>query len=162
MRPIPHERNGYSVDVGAGVVHRRYPAHGDVRPRVRNLRGVRAYLQGDEGRPCERCWPLPPVEATPVKRARSRVRIEHFNVTGEPITALEAIQTLTDPEPASETGAGSDAVTEPVAAGELVGFPAGPEGAGLSGAPTDDTREKEGRGPSESSAEAADPAPPGP
>jgi len=102
MRPIPHQREGYSVDVDAGVVHRRYPAHGDVRPRVRNLRAVHAYLQGDDGRPCERCWPAPAVEVTPKHRG-GRVRIEHFDAAGEPITALEALQTLTvDPEPAGE------------------------------------------------------------
>lgn len=116
MRSIPHERNGYSVDVGAGIVHKRYPAHGDVRPRVRDMRGVRAYLQGDDGRPCERCWP-PAVEPAPVKRARGRVRIENFDAGGEPITTLaglvEALQAPTrpavDPDPAVAAASSDEA-----------------------------------------------------
>jgi hypothetical protein len=155
-RAIPHDRRGYSIDLRTRTVHTRYPTHGEVRPRVRDMRAVRAYLQGDDGRPCEACWPAPPVEprtarsrppavddvkavvvraadevlgpeaaaivaagfdtgfdAAAATRGRGRVRID---AAGEPITALEALQTLTvEPEPAGETAEGEDAV-EPTAA----------------------------------------------
>jgi hypothetical protein len=73
-RAVPHDRRGYSIDLATGIVHTRYPGHGDVRPRVRDLRTVRSYLRGDDGTPCDECYP-PPAEPEPkTKAARSPKR----------------------------------------------------------------------------------------
>jgi hypothetical protein len=106
-RPIPHDRNGYSIEVEKAVVHTRYPRHGDVRPRVRSLDGIRTYLGGREAQPCDLCYPPPatpaPVTVAPQLPKRGRATRAHG--------ALEAVG-IDEPELQPEAGQG-DTVAGP-------------------------------------------------
>lgn len=54
---IPHDDEGYAVDVLFGVVHRRYAPHLPAHAlRTRTRAGVTTHL-GPEPSVCRRCWP---------------------------------------------------------------------------------------------------------
>lgn len=74
-RPIPHDREGYAVEVDTGRVHTRYARHVQGASRTRVIRGVYALLDGREPVPCDECYPAP-VKPSKTTRPATAGRIE--------------------------------------------------------------------------------------
>ena len=57
MTRIPHDPNGYSVNLSAGTVHTRHPGdHAGPVQRTRTLAGVESLLDGRKGKVCRTCY----------------------------------------------------------------------------------------------------------
>ena len=59
-RSLPHEAEGYAVELDTHIVHKRYAGPASGLPRTRSVEAVYSRLGDAEPVPCETCWPPPP------------------------------------------------------------------------------------------------------
>jgi hypothetical protein len=55
---VPLDPDGYAVNAETGTIHTRYASHGN-GTRTRTEKGVMTLLNGQDGKPCQICYPSP-------------------------------------------------------------------------------------------------------